>query len=104
MTTPSAAGQHFIGVGEFFWASEIAVILKRELGKIASKVPSMILPDFLVHIIALFDPSVRGYLFNLGKEKRVSSEKARKMLGWTTRPALESILDTARSLQAKSLV
>ena len=64
----------------------------------------MVVPDFLVRILALFDPAVRGQLFNLGKEKRVSSDKARKMLGWTTRPASESIIDTARSLQANGLV
>jgi dihydroflavonol-4-reductase len=53
---------------------------------------------------AVFDPVVRSRLFGLGRERRVSSEKARKMLGWTTRPASESILDTVRSLQAEGLV
>ena len=104
MTTPSAAGHRFIGAGEFFWGKEIAGILKQGLGEKARKVPSIVLPDLLDRALALFDPAVRNYLFNLGKEKRVSSDKARKMLGWTTRPASESILDTARSLQAKGLV
>lgn len=104
MTTPSAAGQRFIGSGDFFWVKEIAGILKQGLGEKARVVPSLVLPDFLVRVFALFDPVVRGQLFILGKEKRVSSDKARKMLGWTTRPASESILDTARSLQAEGLV
>ena len=30
--------------------------------------------------------------------------KARRMLGWTTRPVPETILETARSLQAQGLV
>jgi dihydroflavonol-4-reductase len=104
MTTPSAAGQRFIGSGDYFWMKEIASVLKQGLGEKALKVPSLVIPDFLVRVFAIFDPIVRSRLFDLGKERRVSSEKARKMLGWTTRPASESILDTARSLQAEGLV
>jgi dihydroflavonol-4-reductase len=83
---------------------EIAHVLKQGLGKTARKVPSFVFPDFLVRVFAVFDPVVRSRLFGLGRERRVSSEKTRKMLGWTTRPASESILDTARSLQAEGLV
>ena len=104
MITPSAAGQQFIGAGEFLWGKEIASILKQGLVENTRKVPSMVVPDFLVRIVALFDPAVRSQLFNLGKEKRVSSDKAREMLDWTTRPASESIIDTARSLQVNGLV
>ena len=104
MITPSAAGHRFIGAGEFLWGKEIASILRQGLAEKARKVPSMIVPDFLVRVFALFDPAVRSQLFNLGKEKRVSSDKARKMFGWTTRPSSESILDTAQSLQTNGLV
>ena len=48
--------------------------------------------------------TVRGRLYELGRRRQVSSEKARRMLGWTTRPVPETILDTARSLQAQRLV
>jgi dihydroflavonol-4-reductase len=104
MTTPSAAGHRFIGSGEFFWIKEIADILKQGLGEKARRLPSLVVPDFLVRVYALFDPVVRSQLFILGKEKRVSSDKARSMLGWATRPTSESILDTARSLFAEGVV
>ena len=65
---------------------------------------SIPVPDFLVRMIAIFDPVARGRLYELGKRRQVSSEKARRMLGWTTRPVPETILDTARSLQAQGLV
>jgi hypothetical protein len=55
-------------------------------------------------VIAIFDPVARGRLYELGKPRQVSSEKARRMLGWTTRPVPETVLDTARSLQARGLV
>jgi hypothetical protein len=54
-------------------------------------------------VIAIFDPVARGRLYELGKLRQVSADKARRMLDWTTRPAPETILDTARSLQAQGL-
>jgi dihydroflavonol-4-reductase len=104
MTSPSAAGQRFIGAGEFFWLKEIAGVLKQGLGRQARRVPSRSAPDWAVRIVGLFDPIVRSRVFELGKERRVSSAKARLDLGWTPRPASESILDTARSLLGEGLV
>jgi dihydroflavonol-4-reductase len=103
MTTPSAAGQRFIGSCDFYWMADIAKILKQGLGDKARKVPSIPVPDFLIRVVAIFDPVARGRLYELGKPRKVSSEKARRTLGWTTRPARETVLDTARSLQAQSL-
>ena len=104
MTTPSAAGQRFIGSCDFYWMADIAKILKQGLGDKARKVPSISVPDFLVRVIAIFDPVARGRLYELGKPRQVSSDKARRMLGWTTRPVSETILDTARSLEAQGVV
>ena len=104
MTAPEAAGQRFIGSTEFFWMKDIAAILKRNLGAQARKVPTMPIPDIFVRLFALFDPVARGRVFELGKERRASSDKAREILGWTTRPAEQSILDAARSLLALNLV
>ena len=104
MTTPSAAGQRFIGSCDFYWMADIAKIVEQGLGDKARKVPSISVPDFLVRAIAIFDPIARGRLYELGKPRQVSSEKARRMLGWTTRPVQETILDTARSLQAQGAV
>jgi dihydroflavonol-4-reductase len=104
MTTPAASGQRFIGSGDFYWMSEVAKMLKQGLGEKAKKVPSIPVPDFVARIAALFDPIVRGRLYELGKRRPVSSEKAKRVLGWTPRPITETVLDTARSLQASGLV
>jgi dihydroflavonol-4-reductase len=103
MTAPSAASQRFIGSGDLFRMKDIANVLKQGLGERARKVPSLLLPDILVRAFAIFDPIVRARLYELGKERRVSSDKARQMLGWSTRPASESILAAARSLQAQEI-
>jgi dihydroflavonol-4-reductase len=104
MTAPAAAGQRFIGASGFYWMRDIAKILKQGLDEKASKVPSISIPDFLVRLFAIFDPVVRARLIELGKRRLVSSDKARRMLGWTTRPVPETILEAARSLQAQGLV
>jgi dihydroflavonol-4-reductase len=78
MTTPSAAGQRFIGSCDFYWMADIAKILKQGLGDKARRVPSISVPDFLVRVIAIFDPVARGRLYELGKPRQVSPEKARK--------------------------
>ena len=84
MTKPSAAGQRFIGSCDFYWMADIAKILKQGLGDKARKVPSFPVPDFLVRVIAIFDPVARGRLYELGKRRQVSSEKARRMLATTS--------------------
>lgn len=104
MTAPEAAGQRFIASSDFYWMKEIAGILKQELGDKARNVPSISIPDFLVRILAKFDPVLRGRLFDLGKKRLVSSDKARRVLGWTTRPTRQTIVDTAKSLLAQNLV
>jgi dihydroflavonol-4-reductase len=103
MTSPSAADERFIASAEFYWMQDVAKILKQGLGDKARKIPSISIPDLLVRAFALFDPVTRTQLYQLGKHRSASSEKARRMLGWTTRPAPETILDTARSLLAQGL-
>jgi len=104
MTTREAAGQRFIGSGDFYWMSDVARILKAGHHDTAKKVPSIPVPDFVARMAALFDPIVRGRLYELGKRRPVSSENARRMLGWAPRPVTETVLDTSRSLQAGNLV
>jgi dihydroflavonol-4-reductase len=98
MAAPEAAGQRFLGTGTFLWMSDVAAILRDELGQQASKVPGRRAPDALMRLISFFDPSVRSVIGELGQRTEYSTEKARTMLGWTQRPARESVLDCARSL------
>jgi dihydroflavonol-4-reductase len=47
MTTPEAAGERFIGSGDFYWMSDVARILREELGAKAKRVPSIPVLDFV---------------------------------------------------------
>jgi dihydroflavonol-4-reductase len=100
MTAPQASGQRYVGSGPFIFMSEIAKVLKQRFGDNAKKVPSRKLPDWIVRLVGLFDKEVRGQEFELGKVRRLSSAKAQKDLGWSSRPWEDTILDTATSLAA----
>jgi len=62
------------------------------------------IPNLVVRLFAVFDPVLRGRLFELGKRRLVSSDKARRILGWTTRPVRDTVVDAARSLKSQGLV
>ena len=104
MTRPDLHGERFIGAGRFMWMAEVAAVLKARLADQAKRVPTMKLPDFLVRLTALWDPEVRMVQSELGRARACSAAHARAVLGWTTRPEEETIVDTARSLIAAGLV
>ncbi len=104
MLAPQAAGQRYIGAGRFLWMSDVAAILRQRVPARAGKVPSLRLPNWVVRVSSLFDPAVRRALFELDKARPVSSDKAKRDLGWSPRPAEESIVATAESLIALGIV
>ncbi len=98
MTTAAAGGQRFIATDRFLWTYDVAKVLRERLGDAASKVPTRVAPNLMLRVMALFDPSVRSVVGDLGQRTWFSSEKARSTLGWKTRLVEDSIEDTARSL------
>jgi dihydroflavonol-4-reductase len=104
MTSPEAAGERFIAVNEFLWMSEIAQILRSTLGARGSKVPTRTLPDFVLRFLARFDPTLRSLTPMLGRRRRHSSAKARRLLGWSPRPAATTVVDCAESLIAQNAI
>lgn len=99
MTHPDAKGQRFIATaGESVWLVEIARILKNNLGDAAKKVNVKELPNTLIRLAALKDPTVKGSVPLLGMIMNVTSEKAIRMLDWSPRSREEAIIATAESL------
>ena len=104
MVSPAAAGERFIASGDFLWFSDIARLLRENLGTRAAKVPTRIIPDVVVRLGALFNAEMAQLAPNLGQRANVSSAKAQRVLGWRTRSASASIMDAANSLIALGLV
>ncbi|ROU05911.1 SDR family oxidoreductase [Lysobacter enzymogenes] len=99
MTDPAARGERFLATaGDFLSVSEMAALLRRNLGAAARKAPTRELPNWLVRLAALADPAVRQIVPDLGNRKNASNAKARRLLGWNPRSAEEALVATARSL------
>src|SRR4051794_7985877 len=86
-----ARGERFIAAAEWLWLPEVAAVVRERLGNEAPKVPKRTAPNLLIRAVALFDGSIRSVVGDLGKRSWVSSDKARSVLGWTTRPVEDSI-------------
>ncbi|MCP3465131.1 aldehyde reductase [Bradyrhizobium sp. CCGUVB23] len=105
MTAPEAKGERFIAVaGETLSLLDIANVLRRELGPAARRVPRLQAPDWLVRLAATGVPMLRYTLPMLGKVRRSTSAKARRLLGWQARSNDEAILSSAESLIRLGLV
>ncbi len=104
MTAPDAAGQRYIGAGAFAWMGDVAGVLRDRVPALATRVPRRTLPNTLVRLSGRFDPVLRGRLYELGKHRPVSSEKARRELGWTPRPNEDVIVATAESLALTAVI
>jgi nucleoside-diphosphate-sugar epimerase len=99
MTDPAAAGERFLAVaGEFMSVAEIAALLRERMGDDAKKVPTRMLPNWLVRLVSRFDSSVKQIVPELGKVKQASNAKAKRVLGWAPRPNDEAIVASAESL------
>jgi dihydroflavonol-4-reductase len=100
MTAPEAGGQRLIAASTFLWFSDVAAILREQLGPDARKVPRRGVPDFVVRVLARFDPELRSIVGDLGHKTTYSIDNARRRVGWSPRPMQETIVDCARSLLA----
>jgi dihydroflavonol-4-reductase len=101
MTAADAGGQRLIAASTFLWFSDVAAILREQLGPDARRVPRRRVPDVLVRLLALFDPEVRSVVGELGEKTTYSLENAKRRVEWAPRPVEETIVDCARSLLAQ---
>lgn len=105
MTNPAAKGERFIAVaGETLSIVQVGQVLRARLGAAARLVPRFQAPDWLIRLAALRNPLARASLPMLGKIRRASGEKARRLLGFTPRGNEQMIVDTAESLIRLGLV
>jgi len=105
MTTPDAAGQRFlVSSGPSIPMKEIRVILKTSLGEAANRVPSRSIPNLVIRLAGIFDKELRQSVPDLDYVRRVTSDKAFRVLGWTARKPEEAIISAGESMIAKCLV
>lgn len=104
MTTPAAAGNRFLAVAASVPLPEFAGILHRNFASHGYRVPTGVLPDVLVRLIALFTPKLRHIANQLNWNYSISTAQARSVLGWQPRPYEKTIVEMGESLIEHGLV
>jgi nucleoside-diphosphate-sugar epimerase len=94
----NAAGKRFLCSSGFRWLREMAVFLREHFPDYRKKVPSKMMPNFIVKIVSIFDPSVARFIPDLGIRKDMDTNPAKEILGWQPRSPEEAIESGARSL------
>lgn len=97
-------GERFAAAADFFWMEDMARILRANLGPAGAKIPTRKMPDFVLKIMALFSSDIRQISGEVGKKKVVSGQHAKDVLGWTTIPGEQTVIDTAKSLIQHGIV
>jgi dihydroflavonol-4-reductase len=104
MTVPEAAGQRFCCAIEFSWIDEVADILAKRFGPEGWKVPTRKLPSFMVRLVAMFDPTVKNVVSDLGRVRQVSSDRIRSVLGWQPHSLEEMTISMGETMIQQGIV
>jgi len=104
MVAPNAAGERFICSSESLWLNEVGRILIEHFPEFRSKVPTRMLPDFMVRLAAIFDATLKAAVQELGEARVASNAKAKSMLGFRFHTAEEAAVAMAQSLIDLGLV
>ena len=93
LKSDNAAGQRFIVSEKALWLSDIAKILKNNG---FTKVPSIVVPNFLLGFLSFFLRDIALFKDRLGKSQITKSDNAKKLLDWKPAFVEEAIIDTAK--------
>jgi len=105
MTDPAAKGERFLAAaGDAMTLREIAGLLRARLPDEAARVPTRMMPNWVVRLVSRLNPALKPIVPELGKVKHTTNEKARRVLGWEPRPNDETIIATAESLARLGLL
>lgn len=98
MEIPAAAGERFLATEGFMWFSEAAAVLREAYPAYDAKIPRRNVPDWLLKVMAVFQPIYKQTVTELGRTRKASNAKASRILGIKFRTAKESLLASAESL------
>lgn len=91
-----AAGNRFMASSGHMTMKQLANVLK--LNYKDKKIKNFEMPNFLSRFIALFEPSLKPILLDLGITRKIDASKAKRVLGWKPISKEDAILDCAESV------
>jgi dihydroflavonol-4-reductase len=98
------SGGRYLAVSESIWMLDMARAIRETLGEVARKVPSRRMPDWVMRLVALFDPVARQAVADLGRWYGFDNSRTRRELGIDFIPASRAASDMADSLVRHGLV
>jgi nucleoside-diphosphate-sugar epimerase len=102
MEAPKAAGQRYLAISDELSVStkEISTYLRDGLPvQETKKVPTHVLPNFLLRIAAILDRSIAIIIPELGIVRPASNRKAKEELNWAPRSARDAVVSSAENLK-----
>ncbi len=98
MITPAAANKRFLLNAASIPMAEFAEILQHNFADQGYKVPTRVVPDWMVRLVAVLMPKVRNVVDQLNWTYTLSTERARSILGWQARPYQQTVVDMAQGM------
>jgi dihydroflavonol-4-reductase len=81
LETSQASGGRYVGVSGTAWFVDMMRPIKAKLGPAARRVPTFELPNFMIRLVALFDPAARAIVPELGHYVTIDNSRTRTALG-----------------------
>ncbi|MBI1224366.1 MAG: NAD-dependent epimerase/dehydratase family protein [Bacteroidetes bacterium] len=105
MTNPKASGQRFLALHDGVMTfPEVASLLKNNLGEKGKNIATKPAPNWLIKLLALFNPGAKALVPQLGRRKNANNEKAKTLLGWQPRSNETAVLAAAESMVQFNIV
>ena len=98
LETDAPAGGRYLAVSESIWMLDMARAIRAALGEAARKVPTRQMPDWVLRLVAVFDPIARQAVHDLGRWYGFDSSQTRRVLSMDFIPAAKAASDMAESL------
>ena len=99
---PATFGQRIMAVDRFIWFTDIAKEIRSAYPD--RRIITRVAPDFVVRLLARFDPSIRTIVPMLGQEDKMDNSRAMATLGRGMRQVNKSVTATATYLIDHKLV
>ena len=101
MENENANGKRFLLSEKTIKLKDLCNILKSAGFK---KVPTLVIPNFLLKFVALFTPSLKMIAKRLGKEEKLHTTNANNVLGWYPKRVELEIINSAKQLYETGLL
>jgi nucleoside-diphosphate-sugar epimerase len=104
MTLAGCGGRRLLACSDTLSMPEMTMILRNDMGAAGKRVPTMVLPAFLVRFMAMFDPAMKTLLPDIGVKARADTAYVTALTGLKFRPSREAVIAAGESLVKLGIV